>query len=277
MAGTEGVRLSLAGAQPKLPVILNEQGYALPLVNTLSTHILKPEPEVFPGLVDNEAFCMKLALAVGLPAAEVTVIHAGRPCLLISRYDRVVKSGTMTRLHQEDFCQALGHPPERKYQEEGGPALRDLIKLLRTWSSVPVLDIKTLVDGVIFNSLVGNADAHAKNFSLLYTPKTRRLAPFYDLVCTLAWPELATAPAMKIGGCRELKNLNLGHWKKMSKECNLGWPMIKERLASMAHIVLTQLSPTASLLGSPPSEHLLAVMGIVTARSSQLLMELGEA
>lgn len=188
MAGSEGVRLSLAGAQGKLPLVVREGRVFLPLDDTPSTHILKPEPERFPGLVANELFCLRLAKASGLDVPDAEAGRAGGvPYLLISRYDRVGNS----RVHQEDVCQALGFPPERKYQQEGGPLLRDGIALLREWSTAPVLDIRSLIDGLIFNVLIGNADAHGKNYSLLYHKGARRLAPFYDLVCTLAWPEVS--------------------------------------------------------------------------------------
>jgi hypothetical protein len=135
---------------------------ALPLGNTPSTHIVKPEPERFSGLVANEVLCMTLAKALGLnvPLAETRSI-GGKPCIVVQRYDRTVSpKGTITRVHQEDFCQALGFPPERKYQQEGGPLLRDCIAMLREWASAPVLDIRDFLDGLIFNVLLGNADAH---------------------------------------------------------------------------------------------------------------------
>jgi serine/threonine-protein kinase HipA len=115
----EGIRLSLAGAQPKLPVILEGEQLGLPLnVAAASTHIIKPEPTRFPGLVDNEAFCMGLARAIELPVATVNK-HAtisGTPFLLVERYDRDVTADPIRRLHQEDVCQALGRPSAFKYQ-----------------------------------------------------------------------------------------------------------------------------------------------------------------
>jgi serine/threonine-protein kinase HipA len=235
MAGAEGVRLSLAGAQDKLPVVVRGDRMALPLGNTASTHILKPEPDRLPGLAANELFCMTLARTIGLRVPAVRSRPVGdKACILIERYDRLVGAdGVVTRLHQEDFCQALGFPPERKYQAEGGPLLRDCIGLLREWSTTPVLDIRDFVDGLIFNMLIGNADAHGKNFSMLYRGDERRLAPFYDLVCTLAWPELSKAPAMKIGGAESINEITPAHWRKMAQETRLGWPMIRDRLAEL--------------------------------------------
>jgi len=242
MVGMEGLRLSLAGAQEKLPVIVHSNRICLPLGGTLSTHILKPEPDRFPGLVANEIFCMTLAQAVGLNAPNTEYRSVGKPCMLVQRYDRATdEDGSTTRLHQEDFCQALGFPPERKYQAEGGPMLSDCISLLRDWSTAPVLDIPSFINGLIFNVLIGNADAHGKNYSLLYSGGERRLSPYYDLVSTLAWPDLSKNLAMKIGGCESVNAFTIGDWKKMAKKAGLGWPMIRERIAEICYSVLNEL------------------------------------
>jgi serine/threonine-protein kinase HipA len=243
MVGTDGLRLSLAGAQDKLPVIVHNSGICLPLGDTPSTHILKPEPDRFPGLAANESFCMALARAVGLNAPNTKYRLIGKKaCILVQRYDRATdESGRTTRLHQEDFCQALGVPPERKYQAEGGPMLRDCISLLRDWSTAPVLDIPSFINGLIFNVLIGNADAHGKNYSLLYSGGERRLSPYYDLVSTIAWPGLSKNLAMKIGGCKSVNAFTIGDWHTMAKKTGLGWPMIRERMAESCHSVLGEL------------------------------------
>jgi len=243
MAGREGLRLSLAGAQDKLPVIAYDKGISLPLGDTPSTHILKPEPDRFPGLATNEIFCMTLAQAVGLNASNTEYRLIGKkPCIIVQRYDRATdKDGSTIRVHQEDFCQALGFPPERKYQAEGGPMISDCIWLLRDWSTAPVLDIPNFINGLIFNVLIGNADAHGKNFSLLYSGGERVLSPYYDLVSTLAWPALSKDLAMKIGGCKSVHAFTVGDWKKMAKKIGLGWPMIRERMAEICQRVLNRL------------------------------------
>ena len=243
MVGTDGLRLSLAGAQDKLPVIVHNNGICLPLGDTPSTHILKPEPDRFPGLATNEIFCMTLAQAVGLNAPNTEYRPIGKKsCILVQRYDRATnEAGSTTRLHQEDFCQALGFPPERKYQAEGGPMLGDCISLLRDWSTAPVLDIPNFINGLIFNVLIGNADAHGKNYSLLYSGGERRLSPYYDLVSTLAWPALSKNLAMKIGGCESVNAFTIGDWKRMANKTGLGWPMIRERMAESCHSVLNKL------------------------------------
>ena len=243
MVGRDGLRLSLAGAQDKLPVIVHNNRICLPLGGTPSTHILKPEPDRFPGLAANEIFCMTLAQAVGLNTANTKYRPiANKACILVQRYDRTTnEDGSTTRLHQEDFCQALGFPPERKYQAEGGPMLNDCISLLRDWSTAPVLDIPSFINCLIFNVLIGNADAHGKNYSFLYSGGERRLSPYYDLISTLAWPDLSKKLAMKIGGCESVNAFTIGDWMKMAKKAGLGWPMIRERMAESCHSVLNKL------------------------------------
>lgn len=279
MAGRDGLRLSLAGAQLKLPVLVRDAGIALPLGNTPSTHIIKPEPERFPGLVATEVFCMTLAKAMGL---NVPSVHArqigGKPCIVVRRYDRGLGAdGSLTRIHQEDFCQALGFPPERKYQQEGGPLLRDCIDLLRGWSTVAALDIRDFLDGLIFNMLIGNADAHAKNYSILYRRGSRRLSPFYDLVCTLVWPELSKSPAMKIGKSDSIEAITPEHWRIMAEEIRVGWPMLRERMELLCAKAIAGLQDDT--VRSAPTDEAMSerVAGIIGRRASVLLQGLSKA
>lgn len=252
MAGEEGIRLSLAGAQDKIAVhILNSQ-ISIPLGGAPSTHILKPAIERFEGLVFNEALCMKLAHAVGMPTAKVEVGNAeGIDYLLVERYDRTLDvSGGQSRLkreHQEDFCQALGIVSENKYQNEGGPSLKQCFELLRDTSSAPVIDLQPLLDAVIFNYLIGNHDAHGKNFSLLYRGESSskwqiRLAPFYDLLSTSYYPELSKKMAMKIGGEYVADKISLKHFEQLAEETGLAKPMVKRRVAELAETILSKIA-----------------------------------
>jgi serine/threonine-protein kinase HipA len=276
MAGTEGVRLSLAGAQDKLPVIAHGTQLFLPLGATPSTHILKPESDHFPGLAANEAFCMTLARLAGLKAAAVECRLIGdKPCLLVQRYDRTIgDEGAVRRLHQEDFCQALGFPPERKYQQEGGPLLRDCISLLREWSTTPVLDIREFIDGQIFNVLIGNADAHGKNYSMLYQGRERRLAPFYDLVCTLAWSELSKNLSMKIGKGDALEAITPAHWQVMAQETRLGWPMIRERMDELSRKIIGTLQAARAQNKAADRAMVERVAGIIANRAAAMMQSL---
>ena len=210
---------------------------------------------------------------VGLNVAAVEHRLAGnKSCLIVQRYDRMVgNEGVVVRLHQEDFCQALGFPPERKYQQEGGPLLRDCIALLREWSTTPVLDIREFIDGQIFNVLIGNADAHGKNYAILYRSHERRLAPFYDLVCTAAWPELSKTPAMKIGKADSMDAITPAHWQAMTQETNLGWPMIRSRMAELSRKVLNLLDASRMVSESVNKDMAEQVAGIISKRASAML------
>jgi len=272
MAGEEGIRLSLAGAQDKLPVIMDADSIALPLGNTPSTHILKPEPKHFPGLVANEAFCMDLARRVGLKVAGTAVRVFGKtPCLVVRRYDREQGAAGTIRLHQEDFCQALGRPPERKYQQEGGPTVRDCVGLLREWSTTPVLDILAFVDALTFNLLIGNADAHGKNYSMIYAAGARRLAPLYDLVSTIAWPELSTRLAMNIGHGKHANDLNPAHFKSLADDCDLGWPMVRERIRNLADKMIAAANDRVALIESSVPVMFPKVADMVRERCERML------
>lgn len=275
MAGVEGIRLSLAGAQVKLPVIVdpNDGSLALPLGAAASTHILKPEPARFPGLAANEAFCMALARAAGLDAVETQWRMVGAtPCLLARRYDRErAPDGALIRVHQEDFCQALGVPPERKHQVEGGPSLADCFDLLRQWSSAPVLDIRNFLDGLIFAVLTGNAHAHAKNFSWIYRGTSRRMASLYDQVCTLVSPELSAALSMKIGAAKLLPEVLPEHFRQLSAKAGLGWPMVRARLAELASKVDRAARHDAVTFPGGATPFVEPVRQIVASRAGRIL------
>ncbi len=217
----EGVRLSLAGAQPKLPIVMDEDRVSLPLnAAAATTHIIKPELSRFPGLVDNEAFCMELARAVELPVATVSKRRSasGLPYLLVERYDRDLTADPIRRLHQEDLCQALGWPSDRKYQSEGGPSVAKVVGLLRLCSPMPSRDVPMLWRALVLNWLIGNCDAHAKNFSLLYDAGNPMLAPLYDLVSTTIYPELTRRLAMSIDGARQIDEVTIVAWVTLARE-----------------------------------------------------------
>ena len=232
----EGIRLSLAGAQPKLPVIIENGEVALPLnAAAATTHIIKPEPSRFPGLVDNEAFCMDLARAVELPAALTSkrTTVSGLPYLLVERYDRDMTAEPIRRLHQEDICQALGRSSDSKYQAEGGPTILETVELLRNCSSVPAQDLPTFWRALVFNWLIGNCDAHAKNFSLLYDTGAPTLAPLYDLVSTTAYPELTTRLAMSIDGATQISDVSTRAWEALARETGYSTRFIRITTNSM--------------------------------------------
>jgi len=251
LAGDEGIRLSLAGAQDKIPIYLANGEISLPLGGAPSTHILKPANQHFEGVVFNEAFCMRLANAVGLLVAKVETGKAENiDYLLVERYDRMFVTTTppgtthIERMHQEDFCQAMGIVSENKYQAEGGPSLKQCFDLLREVSSAPVIDLQQLLDDVIFNYLIGNNDAHGKNFSLVYfevEDQERRLSPYYDLLSTTYYPDLSKKMAMKIGGEYLSSKISPKHFEQLAEDAGLAKPIVRQRVPELAKNVLNNL------------------------------------
>jgi serine/threonine-protein kinase HipA len=188
VSAERGFRPSLAGFQRKALLGRAADGtWQLPRGDAPSTWILKPDGQ-HPMAV-NEATCLRLAAACGLDVPETDLFDvAGLPVYAIRRYDRQdgPDGGLPLRVHQEDGCQATATPPGLKYEEQGGPALRDLAALVRDFGEPR--DVTSLLGRTTFNMAVGNADAHAKNFSLLHEAdgRTVRLAPLYDVLSTIA-------------------------------------------------------------------------------------------
>jgi serine/threonine-protein kinase HipA len=148
--------------------------------------------------------------------------------------------------------------------------------MLREWSTAPVLDIPAFVNGLIFNVLIGNADAHGKNHSMLYSGGERRLSPFYDLVSTLAWPELTTNLAMKIGSCDSINAFMIGDWKKMAHHSGLGWPIIRERMAELSRAILNQCKAVSNQTEKDNEEITGRLHDMIGDRAARLIEELSK-
>ena len=241
LAGEDGIRLSLAGAQDKLPVVAESTQIGVPLQGTPSSHIIKPPIAGVEGSVFNEGFCMRLATALKLDVARASIHGIGdQRFLLVERYDRqLVKQDQagqiqLQRLHQEDFCQALGVAPETKYQSEGGPDLTQAFDLVRRATRPSAPNTLRLLDFVIFNALIGNHDAHAKNFSLLYTPQGAVLAPMYDALSTAVYPDLSDKMAMKIGSKYKFADVQARHWEQFALAAALSPAQVKKRVLDIA-------------------------------------------
>ncbi len=246
----QNIRISLAGAQDKMAVVAQGKRIGLPRGLVPSTHILKPASREeergkprFPALVTNEAFCLTLAGLVGIrvPTLSIRTIARER-ALLIERYDRTRVDDRVRRLHQEDFCQALGVRTLQKYEADGGPGVDRYLELVRRWSSDAANDVDQLIDRIGFNYLVGNADAHAKNFSLLYSDDGIRLAPAYDILSTHQYAALSKDMATSVAGIFDPGALKPLHWKRWLTALDLSSERYGIRLADLADRVLGALS-----------------------------------
>jgi serine/threonine-protein kinase HipA len=256
LAGTDGVSMSLAGAQEKLPLAMLDGRLAIPLNGAPSTHILKPDIARLPGSVQNEALCMVLARRVGLLAATITTGKAGaRSYLLATRYDRIRRADRTRRLHQEDFCQALGKPPAAKYEHNRtgskGPGLPDFFGLVRR--HMQARDILRLRDAVLLNVLLTNVDAHAKNYSLLLAGGGATLAPLYDLMCAACWPGITQNMAQDIGGKNRGRYVARRHWLRMAAECGINGTALLRQVAALAGRMGAELDPAAAEVRAMPA------------------------
>ncbi len=218
------VRISLAGVQEKLLLTqMPDGGWGDPVDGTPSTHILKPEIRDLPNTVENEAFCMRIARHLGLLAASVeTTEFGGRKVIVVRRYDRVVSpNGDVERVHQEDFCQALSLTPKTKYQEDGGPSLKRMAAVLREFARPDSL--RRMLQATFLNVLVGNGDAHGKNFSLMHhRDGSIELTPLYDVMSTLLYE--MDRLAMYIDDVRRTDRVTR---ERLSNEAQ-SWPMRQE-------------------------------------------------
>jgi len=246
-------RLSLAGAQDKIAVVREADGrLRLPVGDELSTHIVKPDSLRVRGLRDFEALGLALARSIGLDAVAAEPIEiAGRKALLVARYDRVAQANRVARLHQEDFCQALGYPPELKYEAQGGPSLAACATLIRSTLRLGPNALRGFLDWVIYNGVIANADAHAKNLALLSGEDARRrLAPFYDVVPTAVIAEslVDREPALRIGNATNVDRIAAADWRAFAAAAGYAPRFVLDRVATVAQSVGTHAAVVARTL-----------------------------
>lgn len=221
-------KLSLAGAQDKLPVYLKGTQFYLPKNSgSATTHIIKPINAGFTDIPKNEAFCMELAQRSGFPIPNSRIMKiGGHELFVVDRYDRQVFNKEIVRIHQEDFCQAMGYPAERKYQEAGGPGFAECRELIDEYlSSKGVTNRLLFIRMMIFNYIIGNHDAHGKNFSILHN-NGFELALFYDLVSTQVYP-LDNKFAMAIGQTFRLDRIKGHSFELFAKDMNVRLNLLK--------------------------------------------------
>ncbi|HET9733515.1 MAG TPA: HipA domain-containing protein [Acidimicrobiales bacterium] len=239
--------LSIAGLQDKMLLVdLGGGRWGRPVHGRPSTHILKVEDRRYPGMAEMEAACLRLAKAAGLTTVDVQLdTIGGVACLIVSRFDRRIDAGGgVTRLHQEDACQALGRDPDAnrgrgKYERAGGPALREVAGLLDRYGADPVAELLQLVRVVTFIVVTGNADAHGKNLGLLHiSPGVVSLAPLYDTVPTVLWPNLRAEAAMAVNGRTRLEAITLDDIAEEARRWTLPADQAREAAVVTAQLLM---------------------------------------
>jgi len=282
LIGGATTRLSLAGAQDKLPVAILDGALHLPIGAAPSTHILKlPNPR-YPHLPENEAFVLGLARHLGLLVVDAELFAGTKPAsLLVGRYDRLPSGDPwpVRRLHQEDLCQAVGLPPTRKYEAEGGPSLARAFTLIRAHTSQPLVEVRRLLEWQVFNIVAGNSDGHGKNLSLVYDEGGTALAPFYDLVSTRAYPSLDRKLAMSVGGQNNPDEIGRAAWVALSEDVGLGERVVPEQVRALTQRTLDELTSWTRAFreahGVPPSPA--TPPRAITPRARRLLRALAPA
>jgi serine/threonine-protein kinase HipA len=173
----------------------------------------------------------------------------------VQRFDRTNVGGRWRRLHQEDFCQALGIPPSAKYEcnQTGvvGPTLKDMVKVTR--QCMPTADILRLLDMVVVNVLLCNTDAHAKNYSIMIRGNGTSLAPMYDVMCADVWQHVTKRFAQKIAGESQGDRLTGTHWQRFARECGLNPKQVLNRVDVLAKSVMAEAKAAASDVSAMPA------------------------
>lgn len=235
-------RFSLAGAQDKVPVKYEDGQFFIPLDNSISTHILKYRLRDVSHVPAYETVTTWTANELELDACEINYYtHGGESFSLAKRYDRITTENGLVRLHQEDFCQASGRSSQNKYEHEGGPSFAECLKLIQKHSTQPLQDIPRLIQWQVFNYLVGNSDAHAKNLSFLYgLDNTSRLSPFYDLIAIHAWPSHVFNHnlALSIGGESNLHKVKRSHWEKLADDCAISFNLFDNSIGKLSEGII---------------------------------------
>lgn len=252
---SEQGRFSLAGAQSKTALRLEEGRWGVPYGDEPSNVILKPGLVGFDGHEVNEHLCLEAARRCGIHVARTRVVEVG-PYRVIAawRYDRTELDGSVRRVHQEDLCQAMGVPPTRRYQADGGPGARQVADLLRRVETPGDAheDVRRLADALLLNWLLVGTDAHAKNYSLLLPNGGRvRLAPLYDVASFAPYGDWRGAKlAMKLGGEYRLKALYPSvHVPRLATEVGIDPAWAVERATELARRVPEALVEAASSSG----------------------------
>lgn len=236
---TEG-RFSLAGAQAKIALVREGTRWGRPFGSAPTTHIIKPGIPEYRANALNEHVCLEIASRLDLPAARSTITtFAGEQAIVVERYDRQRRGEDISRIHQEDFCQALHVMPSQKYQDDGGPSLARMAALIRRVQSRDSADdsIGRLLLAVAYNWLIAAPDAHAKNYSLLLRGNKVSLAPLYDIASIAPYPQYnpSTAKiAQSVGG--EYRIARIGHeqWAEEAAALGLDGAQFLERVRALA-------------------------------------------
>lgn len=231
-------RFSLAGSQGKFALAKLDGDWYWSNRTLPSTHILKPAPPRLPGLEALEVDALTFAGSLGLPASRAALLYAeDQTSFLVERFDRRLTSDGPVRLHAEDFAQAAGIPTDRKYDQTA----KRVIDVLRRVDRDDQLVYEWLRQ-LIFNTLIGNADAHAKNYTLLIRPGVVELSPLYDTVPVMMYASYSHQLAMDIAGARTSRAASLDHWRKLARTSRLDEDRVSAELTAIGDRMMDRMN-----------------------------------
>ncbi|MGE3318127.1 MAG: HipA domain-containing protein [Candidatus Berkiella sp.] len=233
-----------SGKGSKIPVCLIDEQIALPDPKSPSTHFLKLGTA---SKIINEYFCLCVAKVLGIDCVTAKLYSlVNGPGLLVERYDRkIINFHHVQYAHQEDFLQALGYFPSHQYEWDKGPSLKECFALLQK-TLIPAVSRLQLVKRVMFNYLIGNSQAHAKNMSLLYCHTTKPvLAPFYSPTAT---SDHSVTMAMKIGESEISEKVSLNDWRLFCQRIGFSFPIFKQMLYEYSTTIVEQAYVQQALL-----------------------------
>lgn len=277
-AAHEG-QFSLAGAQAKFTLRQTPGGWGVAWGSEPSSHIVKPGVQGFAEQDINEHLCLEAGRRVGLNTARSRIEqYEDESAIIVERFDRYISGGKLLRIHQEDFCQALGLPPWIKYQSDGGPGISRSVSLIRELirgrqGRAAAADF---VIACAFNWLITGTDAHAKNYSLLYDGRPR-LAPFYDIASTLPYPRLPQPKAklaMSVAGRYRVREIDAAHWSAQADEDGMDADDMLARITRINAVLPDAFSDAVAAMGEYRDEFCNRLVDRVAERCAAVAKEL---
>lgn len=259
-------RMSLAGQQGKFALARVNDQWLWSSAAVPSTHIFKPAAARFHEAAELEAGGLALAKLAGVEApAATTMSFLGQSSYVVERFDRtMLPTGVARRSHIEDVAQALGLPPERKYDVTA----KQVIDLLQGHAAPD--EPYTFVRMMAFNIIIGNADAHAKNYSLNLDEERPRLTPIYDAMPTTVWADLNPSLAMKISGARRSQEVAPDHWAKLARTSDLDETLVVQIVREVAEVVADRSHDVFGEAGVAPGT-LEALDRLMAANTTKLM------
>lgn len=280
-------RSSLSGAQEKMALLHWKEHWFEPKGATPTSHILKRPvgrlmestsmPVIdFERSVDNEWLCLFLADICGLQPAEATIeTFEDQRVLSVRRFDREWDEKILTRIPQEDFCQATGTSPLLKYERKGGPSLRDLMRILARSNNADA-DRRRLFKTALFNDLIHNTDSHAKNFSLFHVRTGFALTPMYDLLSAhflrKSHPEFYSKlrTSLRVNGKDRFRDIHFKDWRAEAKACGLTTDVLEEIVHELSQVVPHLDVPRHARPKGLDGHQLESILEGIRARAAQL-------